>query len=116
MKTLWDKLKSKFGQPGISTAFLKFKGAMNTSIPDKQDPSPALSKIMSHFIRLKEIGFEIPENVQVMMLLAKAPPSMEVIVQAICGDKDINKIATSKVTEGFLQSWRTHNRQGGNQQ
>ena len=78
---------------------------MTTTIPDKQDPSPALSKIMSHFIRLKEIGFEIPNNVQVMMLLAKAPPSMEVIVQALCGKKDISTIPPSKVTEGFLQSW-----------
>ena len=94
-KTLWDELKKKFGQPGISSAFLKFKGAMNVTIPDKQDPSPALSKIMSHFIRLKEIGFEIPDNVQVMMLIAKAPPSMEVIVQAFCADKDLNTLSPS---------------------
>ena len=53
--TLWDTLRTKYGQPGLTRAFVEFKGVMDTVIPNGQDPSPALDKIMAHFARLKEI-------------------------------------------------------------
>jgi len=73
-KVLWNELSLKYGKPGLSKAFIEFKGAINTTIPNNSDPSTTLDKMLTHFIRLKQIGFEIPDKVQVMMILAKAPP------------------------------------------
>ena len=46
---LWYDLRERYGAPGISQAFVEFKSAMDTVIPNGSDPSPALDKIMSHF-------------------------------------------------------------------
>ena len=70
---LWEQLKEKYGSPGISRAFIEFKGAMDTVIPNGSDPSPALDKMAAHFVRLKESDWEVPVKIQCMMLLAKAP-------------------------------------------
>ena len=115
--TLWDALSKKYGQPGLPKAFLEFRGAMEVKIPNNGNPSQALDKMITHFIRLKEIGFTIPNNIQIMMLLAKAPPSMEVIVQVLCQDEEKMKILTAeKVVKAMLLSWETHSHQGGNLQ
>ena len=79
--SLWGELKEKYGQPGITQAFIEFKGAMDTVIPNGGDPSQALDKIMSHFVRLRDMKFDIPDKIQAMMILSKAPTSMESIVQ-----------------------------------
>jgi len=109
--TLWDALSEKYGKPGLPKAFLEFKGTMETNIPNNSNPSQALDKLLTHFIRLKEIGFKLPKNVQVMMLLAKAPPTMEVVTQALCQKAEIlNKETASPnmVITVMLQSWETH--------
>ena len=49
---LWQALKNRYGTQGLSQAFVEFKGMMDTAIPNGVDPSPALDKIMSHFICL----------------------------------------------------------------
>ena len=72
-RELWDVLKEKYARPGISRAFLEFCGALETRIPDLQDPRPAMDKIMSHFHTLGNLGFEIPTEVKSMMVIAKAP-------------------------------------------
>ena len=54
---------------------------MDTTIPNGVDPSPALDKIMSHYVRLNKMEWEIPKKVMAMMLIVKAPSSMESIVQ-----------------------------------
>ena len=50
---LWRDLLNKYGSPGITRAFSEFKGFMETTIPNGQDPGPALDKIQSHFVNLK---------------------------------------------------------------
>jgi len=113
-KVLWDALSLKYGKPGLSKAFVEFKGAINTTIPNNADPSIALDKMLTHFIRLKQIGFEIPDKVQVMMILAKAPPSFEVTVQALCMESDkLDTLKPDLLVKGLLQSWETHSRSGG---
>src|SRR5258708_2669312 len=78
---LWESLKNKYGKPGVTKAFIKFKNAMDMAIPNGSDPGPALNKMMAHFIRLKQMKWEVPANIQGMMILSKAPASMEAVVQ-----------------------------------
>ncbi|KAF9642421.1 hypothetical protein BDM02DRAFT_3105709 [Thelephora ganbajun] len=81
LKKLWDVLKEKYGVPGLSKAFTEFKAVMSTQISQNQDPCPALDKLMAHFARLKECNMQLEDKIVKMILLAKAPPSMEIVVQ-----------------------------------
>ena len=113
-KALWVALATKYGQPGLPKAFLEFKSAMQTNIPHNGDPSHALDKILTHFIRLKEFECEIPDKIQKMMLLAKAPPSMEVVTQALyADDSKLETITAADLVKAMLQSYETHSRSGG---
>ena len=40
-------------------------------------------KMLSHFAYLKDAGFKFPANVQVMIILCKLPPTMEVVAQIL---------------------------------
>ena len=71
----------RYAQLGFTQLFLDFKGTMNTNIPSNADPRPAIDKILTHFTRLREHKLDIPEQLKVLMLLSKAPPSVEVMVQ-----------------------------------
>ena len=113
---LWTTLKEKYGAPGISRAYIEFKGAMDTVIPNGQDPGPALDKMLAHFTRLRDIKFDLPEKVKIMMLLAKAPASMETIVQLIAQEQDWRKLSTDSLVQGMKTSWETASRAGGNRQ
>ena len=72
--TLWETLKAKYGPVSLTHAFVEFKAIMDTAIPNGVDPSLALDKIMSHYVRLNNMDCEIPKKILSMMLLAKAPP------------------------------------------
>ena len=92
---------------------------MDTVIPNGVDPSPALDKIMSHYVRLNNMDCEIPKKILSMMLLAKAPASMETIVQMfsqILGDAEKKKVdeelIPEKVVHMMRTSWETHGRAG----
>jgi hypothetical protein len=119
--TLWNTLQEKYGSPGISAAFVHFKGAMETVIPNMADPSPALDKIMAHFTHLNEMKFNIPNGIQSMMLLCKAPTSMETVVQFFSQQtvenlQDKSKkfdLDPAKVVHSMRVSWDTTKREGG---
>jgi len=118
---LWETLKEKYGVPGMSKAYVEFKGLMETVIPNGSDPSPSLDKIMAHHIRLKDMYYDISPKVLAMMILAKAPPSMESIVQLISQAAKNAKEdpSPSEVIKAMSLSWETHGRSGagrGNQQ
>jgi hypothetical protein len=81
---LWKALLEAHGSPGMSRAFSEFKGAMDTVIPNGADPGPALDKILAHFTQLKRQKWKIANNVKAMMILSKAPASMEATVQIVC--------------------------------
>jgi len=110
--TLWESLKTKYGQPGISRAYLEFKGAMDTNIPSNSDLSPSLDKMMAHFTRLRDLRFELTPKVQAMMILAKAPTSMEALVQVIFQESDHNKLNPENVIGAMMTAWEAHNRSG----
>jgi len=109
---LWTTLKEKYGSPGVSRAYLEFKGAMDTIIPNGQDPGPAIDKMLAHWTRLKEIHFDIPEKVKIMMLLAKAPATMETMVQIVSQEKDWRKIHLDNIVQSMKTSWETASRAG----
>src|SRR6267378_3030946 len=46
---LWYALSQKYAKQGISRAFIEFKTAMDTVIPNNADPSPAIDKIEAAF-------------------------------------------------------------------
>ena len=116
---LWQVLKNRYGGQGLSQAFVKFKGMMDTAIPGGVDPSPALDKIMSHYIRLKKMDWEIPKKVMAMMIIVKAPSSMESIVQlysTILADSTKEqaeeKLDPERIALAMRSSWETHQRAG----
>jgi len=110
---LWSTLKDKYGSPGVSRAYIEFKGAMDTTIPNGQDPGPAIDKMLAHFTRLRDNKFDIPDKVKIMMLLVKAPGSMETLVQLIAQESDWRKVTLDMVVSGMKTSWETASRAGG---
>ena len=116
---LWQALKNRHSTQGLSQAFVEFKGMMDTVIPNGVDPSPALDKIMSHFICLNKMEWEIPKKVVAMILIAKAPSSMDSIVQlysTILADSTKqeaeDKLDPERVVLTMRSSWETHQRAG----
>ena len=107
-RELWDVLKEKYARLGISRAFLEFRGALETRIPDHQDPRPAMDKIMSHFHTLGNMGFDIPMEVKSMMVIAKAPKSMESVVQLLASETSKSKLRDLEAIIGTLcMAWET---------
>jgi len=60
--SLWEDLKKKYASPGFAQAYHEMKGVVDTQIKDNQDPAPAFDKMITHFLRLKELGFKVPDN------------------------------------------------------
>ena len=91
---------------------------MNTNIPSNADPRPAIDKILTHFTRLREHKLDIPKQLKVLMLLSKAPPSMEVMVQVASREAATKNIELSEVCNGMIMSWQNYGQTGsqGNQQ
>src|ERR1700733_6862596 len=115
--TLWKNLKEKYGSPGLTAAFLDFKGIMDTVIPNGSDPSPALDKIAAHFTNLAKMKWEISKKIQAMMILSKAPPSTESIIQlfAQMAKEDSEKgLDPERLSAAMRSSWETHQRSGAN--
>ena len=116
---LWESLKNRYGGQGLSQAFVEFKGMMDTVIPSVVDPSPALDKIMPHFTHLNKMDWEIPKKIVVMMIIAKAPSSMESIVQlysTILADSTKQqaeeRLDPERIALTMRASWETHQRVG----
>ena len=82
-KEIWDLLKDSYGQPSVGSAHTELKKLLLTTIPAHQHPAPALRSCAANFAYLKDAGFEISLPIQAMILVAKLPPSMEVVAQLI---------------------------------
>jgi hypothetical protein len=117
---LWDELKEKYGSPGMTRAFVEFKGAMDTVIPNGSDPSPALDKILAHFTILQQMKWDIPQRIQAMIILAKAPSNMEAVVQVMAQnsaqrveeDETAEPLKLDDVLKAMRLSWETGKRSG----
>ncbi|KIM66675.1 hypothetical protein SCLCIDRAFT_54075, partial [Scleroderma citrinum Foug A] len=83
VKEVWDHLKENYGAPSIGSAYAELSRLLTTTIPAGSHPAPAIMKMLSHFVYLKDAGFEFPANVQAMIILCKLPPTMEVVAQIL---------------------------------
>ena len=83
VKEVWDHLKEKYSAPSIRNAYTKLSHLLSTMIPTGSHPTPAITKMLSHFVYLKDAGFKFPANVQAMIILCKLPPTMEVVAQIL---------------------------------
>ena len=106
------KLKKKYGVPRISNAFKEFKGIMDTQIPNNSDPSPAIDKMMAHHTCLTQMKWDLPKKVLTMMMLSKAPQSMEITVQMIsqmtAGLEADDSLDLDKIVMAMKTSWEAH--------
>ncbi|KAF9224997.1 hypothetical protein BS17DRAFT_827695 [Gyrodon lividus] len=64
---IWSTLKDEYGQPSIATTYAEFKAMLDTPTPLHKHPTPAFSKINTHFARLADAEFEISPKVQAMI-------------------------------------------------
>ncbi|KIM62268.1 hypothetical protein SCLCIDRAFT_25201 [Scleroderma citrinum Foug A] len=83
VKEVWDHLKENYSAPSIGSAYTKLSQLLSTTIPTGSHPAPAIMKMLSHFAYLKDTGCKFPANVQVMVILCKLPPTMEVVAQIL---------------------------------
>ena len=95
VKEVWDHLKENYSAPSIGNAYAELSWLLSMTIPAGLHPAPAITKMLSHFAYLKDAGFEFPANVQVMVILCKLPPTMEVVAQ-ILSQTSPSKIKTLK--------------------
>ena len=114
---LWNELKDTYGQPGVAGVYMKFKVALDTTIPNNTDPSLAIDKILAHFGRMAEGKASVPTYIQAMVLLAKIPPSMESLAQLFCQSKDnFATIDTPKIRGAILLAWEQRSYRRGQSQ
>ena len=78
-KQIWNLLKESYGQLSVGSTHTELKKLLAMTILSNSHPTPALRSIAANFTYLKEAGFEISLPVQTMILVAKLPPSMEVV-------------------------------------
>ena len=116
---LWETLEDRDGAVGMTQAFIKFKAIMDTTIPQGVDLSPALDKIMSHHTCLINMKWAIPDEILGMMLISKAPPSMETIVQLFsqlltnAPEKKVKEeLVPERIVRMMRRAWNTTGRVG----
>jgi len=103
--TIWETLEKEYGKPGIAAIFQEFTGAMTTTIPDNSDPSFALEKIVSHFLRMSTANCIIPEHLKAMIIISKMPPSMTALIQLICQTDNVTLLDCDKLKKMISHSW-----------
>ena len=95
--------------PGIAGAYALFKELLDTQILSSSHPTLGLLKVQMLFSCLKEACYEVPANIQGMLLLAKLSSPMDIIVQMIAQPKDTaGKLVDSTIEEIYkaaVLSW-----------
>ena len=104
-RELWAALEKEFGRPGIAATYHEFKGALSIYLPENNDPSLALNKLLGHFGRMAEADCEIPPHLQCLILLAKLPSSMDGLAQMICQTDDIKSLEIEKIQRQIQVAW-----------
>jgi uncharacterized protein YlzI (FlbEa/FlbD family) len=56
---------------------------MDSQIPASNHPAPTFASINNHFALLREYNYPIDEQMQVMIVMAKLPPYMDVMTQLL---------------------------------
>ena len=119
-KDLIDALQKEYASPGIAGTYALFKKLLSMQILLLLHPAPGLSKVQMLFSHLKEAGYEVPVNIQGMLLLVKLPSSMDVVVQMIAQAKDTAGKPVNSTVKGIYKavvlSWDQHHMIGKGKQ
>ena len=67
-------------------AFSLFKSIPDLCISSDQHAGKVLNQLQMYFIELKNTKFKLPTKTQIMLLLVKLPPNMEVVAQKVATD------------------------------
>ncbi|KIK81893.1 hypothetical protein PAXRUDRAFT_154980 [Paxillus rubicundulus Ve08.2h10] len=106
IKEVWDRLKSQFAKPSITSIYMEFKAMMDTSIPVGNHPAPAFAKMTAHFACLKEFKYELPNSMQVMIALTKLPQYMNVVACLLNFDSD--NLSVQSIECMATMAWQQH--------
>jgi hypothetical protein len=82
-KDIWEGLKNQFSIPSLAIVYGEFKKLMDSQIPASNHPAPTFASINNHFALLREYNYPIDEQMQVMIVMAKLPPYMDVMTQLL---------------------------------
>ena len=74
-----NALDEEFSIVRIAVAYMLFKELLDLHTPDLSHLSPAFSNVEMLFVHLKSAGYNFNDKSQAMLLLAKLPPSMDII-------------------------------------
>ena len=60
VKEVWDHLKENYGTSSIGNAYTELSWLLSTTIPAGSHPTPAITKMLSHFSYLKGCRLQVP--------------------------------------------------------
>jgi hypothetical protein len=66
---VWEDIKVKYGKPGPSGIYLKFKKILATNIPHTTDSSLTLKTLHTGFSKMKTLSCKVPHKIKVLMSL-----------------------------------------------
>jgi len=75
VKEVWDYLKKSFGAPSIGSAYAELSKLLSTTIPTGSHPAPVITKMLSHFMYLKDAGFDFIRKITLLYSIATQVPS-----------------------------------------
>ena len=106
---LLKALDEEFATVRIAVAYVLFKELLDLCIPGSSHPSPAFSKVEMLFTWLKAAGYEFKEKYKTMMLLAKLPPSMDIVAQMFTQAKNTSgkpkDPLVAEISKAAVLSW-----------
>lgn len=107
-KAIWDYLKNKYGQSGITAVYSEFKKALSLPIPIDINPIDMLDEFQVHFHRLADEDCKFPNYLSAMILLAKLPPSMQHIAQSFTNIANVKDLDLADVCRSIVFHWELH--------
>ena len=112
-KEIWELLQTEYGTLGVTVAFLLFKSVLDLHIPSDQHPGKALNQLQMFLIELKDAKFKLPTKIQIMLLLTKLSPNMEVAAQKVAMDGITNSTTFKSIQKLTILSYEQHTTQHG---
>ena len=110
-KEMWKLLWTEYGTPGVMVAFFLFKSALDLHILSNQHPGKVLDQLQMYFVELKDAKFKLLIKTQIMLLLVKLPPNMEVIAQKVATNKIIDTTTFKSIWKLTIFSYEQHTTQ-----
>jgi hypothetical protein len=68
---MWNSLKEGHSWQTLANTYVKFKGILDTRIPEDQSSAPALTKIQAHIEQLSNFHIDLDEYIYLMIMVNK---------------------------------------------